>query len=135
QTVSEEDTLRLNSLRLQPLPTSDFLADAEAEITFSAIKDHSDSRPLELVNKTNQFNLNGRRFTDSEWRKYLSDPEARVFVANYRDKYGQLGKIAVLGARAGCEELLVDVWVMSCRAFSRRIEHQCLRQLFDTFNV
>jgi len=135
QTVYEEDTLRLRSLRAQPLPTSDFLENAEAEITFSAVTDHADSRPLDLINKTNQFNLNGRRYTQSEWLKYLTDPQSRVLVANYKDKYGKLGKIAVLGARAGREELLVDIWVMSCRAFSRRIEHQCLRQLFDTFDV
>jgi predicted enzyme involved in methoxymalonyl-ACP biosynthesis len=58
-----------------------------------------------------------------------------VLVASYKDKYGQLGKIAVLGARVDGRALLVDAWVLSCRAFSRRIEHQCLRQLFHRFGV
>jgi predicted enzyme involved in methoxymalonyl-ACP biosynthesis len=31
--------------------------------------------------------------------------------------------------------LFVDAWVMSCRAFSRRIEHQVLKELFERFGV
>jgi FkbH-like protein len=131
--ISEEDVLRLNSLRARPTSTKDFLEDAGAEVTFSSLKDASDSRPLELINKTNQFNLNGRRYTEAEWRRYLSDEHSQLLVVSYRDKYGHLGKIAVLGARADNRQVLVDTWVMSCRAFSRRIEHQCLRRLFDGF--
>ena len=33
------------------------------------------------------------------------------------------------------QQLDIDVWVMSCRAFSRRIEHKCLEYLFDKFGV
>lgn len=133
--ISEEDTLRLNSLRVQPALTRDFLEDAEAEVTFTSLKDLSDSRPLELINKTNQFNLNGRRYTEAEWRRYLSDSNSRLLVVSYKDKYGHLGKIAVLGARADNREVFVDTWVMSCRAFSRRIEHLCLRRLFEGFSA
>jgi FkbH-like protein len=141
--VSEEDTLRLNSLRRvadfgkarqnSDGPTDDFLEDAGAEITFEIAKDPSDPRTLELINKTNQFNLNGRRYTEAEWKALLADPESHLLVASYKDKYGQLGKIAILGARSDGRKVLVDTWVMSCRAFSRRIEQQCLRQLFTRF--
>ena len=31
--------------------------------------------------------------------------------------------------------LSVTQWVMSCRAFSRRIEHQCLKYLFEKFEA
>jgi len=133
--ISEEDALRTNSLRAQPALSTDFLETAEAEITFSAVKNSSDSRPFELINKTNQFNLNGRRFTDSEWLHYLQDPETHLLSATYRDKYGALGKIAVLGARQSHDKFFIDVWVMSCRAFSRRIEHQCLLRLFKAHGV
>ena len=88
-----------------------------------------------MINKTNQFNLNGRRYTESEWLSFLRDSKSHLLVASYKDKYGQLGKIAVLGARIDGDRAAVDLWVMSCRAFSRRIEHQCLRQLFGRFGV
>jgi len=53
----------------------------------------------------------------------------------YEDKFGPLGTIAVVKAHFKAERLLVDTWVMSCRAFSRRIEHQTLRTLFETAGV
>jgi FkbH-like protein len=90
---------------------------------------------LELINKTNQFNLNGRRYTESEWLNYLRNPKSQLLLAAYKDKYGQLGKIAVLGGRSDNSAFSVDFWVMSCRAFSRRIEHQCLRHLFTKFGI
>jgi predicted enzyme involved in methoxymalonyl-ACP biosynthesis len=54
---------------------------------------------------------------------------------SYRDKFGPLGKIAVVSGRRKDGELLLDIWVMSCRAFSRRIEFQTLASLFDRFGV
>jgi predicted enzyme involved in methoxymalonyl-ACP biosynthesis len=53
----------------------------------------------------------------------------------YKDKYGPLGKIAVMLGSLDGRQLKVDTWVMSCRAFSRRIEHQCLEYLFDKLSA
>jgi FkbH-like protein len=139
--VSHEDFLRLDTIRSRwqattPAPDTglsldDFLRDAESEITLTWSKNPADARPLELINKTNQFNLNGTRYSDAEWIGYLNDPNRRLLVVSYKDKYGQLGKISVLGIHAASDtEVVVDTWVMSCRAFSRRIEYRCLEQLF-----
>jgi predicted enzyme involved in methoxymalonyl-ACP biosynthesis len=54
---------------------------------------------------------------------------------SYKDKYGPLGKIAVLAGRVVGSVLTLDAWVMSCRAFSRRIEHRCLEELFARFSL
>lgn len=107
-----------------------FLREVNATVTFepAAIED---ARALELVNKTNQFNLNGRRYTATDWTRQLSYPAAVSMVVNYEDKFGPLGKIAVIVGRFDRDVLTVHTWVMSCRAFARRIEHQCLQALFD----
>jgi FkbH-like protein len=142
--VAEEDTLRLASLRAgaarpepaAPGPDQDgFLRELDAEVSLVLQKEAPDPRALELVNKTNQFNLNGRRHTDGTWLAYLKRPEAVLLTASYRDKYGPLGKIAVLAGRRQGPTFFVDTWVMSCRAFTRRIEHRCLEMLFDHFGV
>ncbi|MGA8675202.1 MAG: hypothetical protein WB621_08310, partial [Candidatus Acidiferrales bacterium] len=52
-----------------------------------------------------------------------------------QDKFGPLGKIVVMSGRQDGSRLLVEHWVMSCRAFSRRIEHGCLLYLFRKFDV
>jgi FkbH-like protein len=99
-------------------------------MTVSFDVDPPDPRALELVNKTNQFNLNGRRWSEGEWRAHLQEPDIFLLIVAYQDRYGPLGKIAVLaGQRRECG-LCLDTWVMSCRAFARRIEHRCLQLLF-----
>jgi FkbH-like protein len=143
--ISAEDGIRLESLRNAAVLAADraahegtpdgFLAAADAEIIVSFAKEPPDPRALELVNKTNQFNLNGRRYTESAWRAFLRNPETFLIVVAYTDKYGRLGKIAALGGRCQGSSVFLDTWVMSCRAFARRIEHRCLELLFDRFGA
>jgi len=144
-TLSEEDSIRLQSIRgasaLHELPDAagssldSFLQNANANIQFTLGKRTGDTRSFELVNKTNQFNLNGKRVSESEWIDYVNDPKTFLLTVSYDDKYGPLGQIAVLMGRADCKKVSIDTWVMSCRAFSRRIEHQCLRYLFEKFSA
>jgi FkbH-like protein len=90
-----------------------------------------DPRSRELVNKTNQFNLNARRYEAAEWDLAARRDGAFLWSLAYQDKFGPLGKIAVIGGQSHHSCLAIDVWVMSCRAFARRIEHQCLSLLFE----
>lgn len=143
--LSEEDAIRRESLRraqearesesVHGEVSEEFLRQAEAELTFQFAKEPFDPRALELVNKTNQFNLNGRRFGEREWQDLLHEPTSILLVTNYKDKYGPLGKIAVLAGQLSEKKLHLPVWVMSCRAFSRRIEHRCLEELFKRYDL
>ena len=144
-TVSAEDGIRLQSIRtaavlrdslqMPGVDADNFLRNAEATISFAFETDVQDSRAIDLVNKTNQFNLNGRRFSESEWLRFIRDPTAFLLTVAYEDKYGPLGKIAVAAGKGTQSKLYVDSWVMSCRAFSRRIEHHCLKLLFEEMGI
>ena len=112
-----------------------FLARAEQELTVLPVATPGDGRALELVNKTNQFNLNGRRYTDGEWRALVERDGSVALVLAYRERYGPLGRISVLAGRRAGAHLTVDTWVLSCRAFSRRIEWATLAWLFDRWHL
>lgn len=141
--VRAEDRIRLQSLRSQAATEQHratdapehFLARLEAKITLSYSETGADDRAFELVNKTNQFNLNGRRYTAREWRTYFETAGAFLVTAVYQDRFGPLGKVAVLAGRRQNEQVHVDMWVMSCRAFSRQIEFQVLRFLYEIFDA
>jgi len=137
--VLQEDLLRAESLRTagavreatgNGANLDSLLASAQAKIVFRWSK-QPDPRSLELVNKTNQFNLNGIRYGEVDWKNFLSDPSVYVATVEYEDRFGKLGKIAVIAGREQDSGFLVETWVMSCRAFSRRIEHQCLKTLLQ----
>lgn len=141
----DEDLLRLKSLRstaefsragVPGGPTEDeFLQGVQAHITVECGAGAADARTLELLNKTNQFNLNGRRFSEGDWLEHLRHPDTFLFVVSYRDKFGPLGKIAVMTGRKNGSILNVTAWVMSCRAFARRIEHRLLQILFECYGA
>lgn len=150
--LSEEDALRRESLRSaqqfrasasesggdapEGLANSeDLLIQANAAITFNVKDAATNPRSLELVNKTNQFNLNGRRYTESEWHQLVTGENRFLISAAYEDKFGKLGTIAVIGGEVNGDVATVKLWVMSCRAFARRVEHQSLRQLFERLGV
>jgi FkbH-like protein len=141
--IREEDRLRLQSLRssaeLQESRSAeaspDFLERLNAKITLEYSSSPDDRRAWELVNKTNQFNLNGRRYSEAEWQSYFQAPGAFLVTATYQDRFGPLGKIGVLGGRHEAGKLQVDIWVLSCRAFSRHIEFQMLDRLYEKFGA
>lgn len=136
--VLPEDGLRLASLRAtasrepsnkQEL-SPDFLARLNARVTFEPLGNNY-ARSLELVNKTNQFNLNGKRYTELEWCAHLKREGSFTLIVSYEDRFGPLGRIAVISGLK-CDGLcFIEDWVMSCRAFSRRIEFTTIRFLFS----
>ena len=142
--LSSEDAFRMKSIQsgqqfLESVQDKDiaeqFLSSAEATVTLDMQPLPEDSRVLELVNKTNQFNLNGKRFTQAEWHEKTTAADSFTAAISYQDKFGPLGKIAVLNGRKDEKAIHIETWVMSCRAFSRRIEHQVLEQIFEQTGV
>lgn len=141
--ISEEDSLRLQSIRNSDAlrepegeernSLDDFLHQAEGHLLFDLGKRFEDSRAFELINKTNQFNLNGKRYDESTWSKLLKDCRTCLVTVSYEDKFSKLGRIAVMIGRLVEKQFVLESWVMSCRAFSRRIEYHCLKYLFEKF--
>ncbi len=142
ESANEEDKIRRESLqraevfqneaaRIDP---EEFLRSLDATVTI-ADAGREDRRAFELINKTNQFNINGSRYTWDAWISRGERLGSFVLSVAYEDRFGPLGKIAVMAgvARDGWVDL--EDWVISCRAFSRRIEYQCLRSLFDIFHA
>jgi FkbH-like protein len=82
-------------------------------------------RVVQLINKTNQFNLNGRRVTTEEIAAALA-AGARLYGASLSDRNGSHGEIlACLVSRDG----IIRHLVMSCRVFQRRVEYAFLAWL------
>jgi len=143
--IEADDAIRMESIRgaqefREQAESSgerqdEFLKGLDATITITLPPPASDTRVLELVNKTNQFNLNGIRYDEALWQRMQAQPGAVTAAVAYRDKFGPLGTIAVLHGLQMGHCLKVTAWVMSCRAFSRRIEHALLRFLIEQLQI
>jgi FkbH-like protein len=102
-----------------------FLQDLEMHLTISERTRGDRARAVQLINKTNQFNLNGRRFTDEEVADLLADG-GRLFVAALSDRHGSHGEI--LACLIGPDRV-IRALVLSCRVLQRRAEYAFLAWL------
>jgi FkbH-like protein len=108
----------------------EFLTGLRTRIFLTRARDEDFGRVAQLTQKTNQFNLTTRRYTEQELRALQTTPGAAVFIASVADKYGDNGKVLVSIVRRvapGTAEL--DTFLMSCRVLGRFIEDQILDHL------
>ena len=143
--VTEVDKIRAASI----VRSAQFLGEAAAEgqapeafletlkgrLTFNFCISPDNDRPLELINKTNQFNLNGRRIDVADWKRHLQTPHHFTLAIDYADKFGPLGTISVAAGYVDGTVAVLTSWVLSCRAFARRIEHATLAVLAERLGV
>ena len=79
-------------------------------------------RVVQLINKSNQFNLTTRRYTHSEVQTLASDPAWTTLTVGLTDNIGDNGLIAVLFLKKEGFDLHIDTWIMSCRVLQRGLE-------------
>ena len=84
-------------------------------------------RAIQLINKTNQFNLNGIRRSKEEILKMINE-EYNIYIGELLDKNGSQGEIVVILVQ---NTGLISSFVMSCRVFQRKIEYAILYGLKD----
>ncbi|WP_417778484.1 HAD-IIIC family phosphatase [Stutzerimonas xanthomarina] len=110
-----------------------YLRGLEMVLTASPIGAAELARSTQLINKTNQFNLTARRYSEAEVERIASDPAAVALAIRLADKFGDNGMISVVLARPDAavakDELLIDSWLMSCRVLGRQVEDAVLEVL------
>lgn len=78
-------------------------------------------RFIQLVNKTNQFNLTTRRLTEPEAFEVIQNPDSEVFLYRVMDRFGDNGIVAAVIVDYG-EDAVITEFTMSCRVMGRKIE-------------
>ena len=130
--VTEEDRARTDQYqgnrqreRLKDSATDldSYLRSLEMELIWRPFDKLGFQRTVQLINKTNQFNLTTRRYTDEDVLAIMGDSRAFGLQLRLVDRFGDNGIIAiVIGKMQGEEDLMIDTWLMSCRVLGRQVE-------------
>ena len=110
----------------------DYLASLQMVISFAPFDPQGRARVTQLINKTNQFNLTTRRYTEAEVAALEADGEAFTLQVRLKDAFGELGMIAVVICRPTPTVPLawrIDSWLMSCRVLGRQVEQAMLAKV------
>jgi FkbH-like protein len=109
-----------------------YLESLAMEITFQPFDETGRARITQLVNKSNQFNLTTRRYTESEIAAVEHDPTCFTLQVRLADTFGDNGMISVIICRpAAPGEWEIDTWLMSCRVLGRRVENMVLQEIVE----
>jgi len=123
------DNARRIALQKQAGDVDAYLASLEMVIRFRPFDHVGRARITQLINKSNQFNLTTRRYTEAEIRDIGRDPNYYTLQVSLADIYGDNGMISVVICQRNGEDWYVDTWLMSCRVLGRRVENAVLSQL------
>jgi FkbH-like protein len=100
-----------------------YLRGLEMELIWKRFDKIGLSRIVQLINKSNQFNLTTRRYTDEDVIAVMADPDAFGLQLRLTDRFGDNGIIAIIiGRLQPNKDLLIDTWLMSCRVLGRQVE-------------
>jgi len=89
------------------------------------------ARITQLINKSNQYNVTTRRYTEAEVAATGADPNRLGLQVRLTDRFGDNGMISVVIFDKAGEEWLCDTWLMSCRVLGRRVEEAVLDVVVD----
>lgn len=115
--------------------SKDYLENLKVEITAEPVGSSNLKRVCQLLNKTNQFNLKTRRWSEAELKQCLEDRSCSFWAFHVGDKFGNLGLVAVISWRNTEDTLVVEDFVLSCRAFGRQIEDWILWFALDLASI
>jgi FkbH-like protein len=107
-----------------------YLASLDMTITFAPFDATGRARIVQLINKSNQYNLTTHRYTAHEIMTVERDPDAFTLQVRLADRFGDNGMISVVICRpGGAASWQIDTWLMSCRVLGRRVETMVLREI------
>ncbi len=101
----------------------------KAVISLNPIHDYK--RISQLTQRTNQFNLTTRRYTEGEIKEMIASPQYDVFDIILEDKFGENGIIGVIIIKYSGKEAWIDTFLMSCRVIGRTVENTFWRQVAE----
>ena len=135
-----QDNARRVALQSQAGDLDAYLKSLDMQITFAPFDDVGRSRIVQLINKSNQFNLTTRRYTEADVAQVEEDSENFTLQVRLTDTFGDNGMIAVVICRphrevsggnghSSADVWDIDTWLMSCRVLGRKVEEMVLSEV------
>lgn len=88
-------------------------------------------RFVQLINKSNQFNLRTKRYLDTYIESLMCDEGYGLLAALLEDKFSDYGLIACVILQKQNKVCFIDTWVMSCRILKRGLEYLVFQHIYD----
>jgi FkbH-like protein len=109
----------------------EYLRSLDSKIHMRPFEARDLGRIAQLIQRSNQFNLTTRRYSEAQCEAMMSDPQLLTYSVNVRDRFGDFGLIAVGVLRKCPGYLEIDTFLMSCRVLQRGVEQYAMNRIFE----
>jgi len=109
----------------------DFLTSLEIKVNVIENDLLNIPRISQLTQKTNQFNLTTKRYTENEIKGFMLSNEYLVYSFGVSDKFGDNGITGLSILKINDKECMIDTFLMSCRIIGRKIELAFINLLIE----
>lgn len=99
-----------------------YLRSLQMVMTIAPFDEIGRPRIVQLMQKSNQFNLTTQRHSEAQVAAFQADPGYLAWQVRLKDRFADHGMISVLIADARGPDWVIDSWVMSCRVLERGVE-------------
>jgi FkbH-like protein len=100
----------------------DYLASLGTVAAIHRARPNEIPRVAQLTQKTNQFNVTTKRYSEQDIRAFAGREDSAVFTLSVKDKFGDLGLVGVLILTREASIGQIDSFLLSCRALGRGLE-------------
>jgi len=97
----------------------------------AAANDLTLGRVAQLTQKTNQFNLTTRRYSEADIARFMGDPERRLLTIKVSDRLGDNGIVGAAITQDDGDACRLDTFLLSCRVIGRGIETAFIAYIAD----
>ena len=113
----------------QLISYDEFIEQLDIRLTVFSPSTEQAFRIAQLTQKTNRFNLSGKRFDEAEINAMLENSDYKIFACEYEDKFGNEGIIGCAVIQIKKEKALIDSFYLSCRVLGRKVEFSFLNHI------
>ncbi len=139
RTLSYQQENSRQDFKKQFTDIEDYLRSLNLKLHVFLAKENEFARVAQLTQKTNQFNLSVRRYSEEEIKAFAKVTDKKVFSLWVEDRFGNYGLTGVLIAFRHGEYITLNSLLLSCRILSRRIEYafvkNCMQQLQNEWQL
>lgn len=98
----------------------------EMKLTINKVDSFSIPRISQLTQRTNQFNLTTKRYSENDILGFSTNKNSDVLYAELEDKFGNMGIIGASIIVYNNLEATLDTFLLSCRVIGRGVEDRLL---------
>lgn len=107
----------------------EFLSGLEMKCIHGPLDELTLARVTQLTNKTNQFNLTTKRYTQEQVKTIAESDQWWSRWFRLEDRFGDHGLIGVMFVEKTDKVWEIDTWLMSCRVLGRNMEEVMIHEL------